>query len=46
LDGQTGLQVLAGDATMLFYMTEEGSEGKNAFLEKRKPNFRQYPWRA
>lgn len=45
LDGQTGLQVLAGDATMLFYMTEEGSEGKNAFVEKRKPNFRQYPWR-
>ena len=45
LDGQTGLQVLAGDATMLYYMTEEGSEGKNAFLEKRDPNFRQYPWR-
>jgi naphthoate synthase len=45
LDGQTGLQVLAGDATMLYYMTEEGSEGKNAFVEKRKPNFRQYPWR-
>ena len=45
LDGQTGLQVLAGDATMLFYMTEEGSEGKNAFLEKRDPDFRQYPWR-
>lgn len=45
LDGQTGLQVLAGDATMLYYMTEEGSEGKNAFLEKREPNFGQYPWR-
>jgi naphthoate synthase len=45
LDGQAGLQVLAGDATMLFYMTEEGSEGKNAFVEKREPNFRQYPWR-
>lgn len=45
LDGQTGLQVLAGDATMLFYMTEEGSEGRNAFVEKRKPNFRKYPWR-
>jgi naphthoate synthase len=45
LDGQTGLQVLAGDATMLYYMTEEGSEGKNAFLEKRSPNFGQYPWR-
>ncbi len=45
LDGQTGIQVLAGDATMLFYMTEEGSEGKNAYLEKRAPNFRKYPWR-
>ena len=45
LDGQTGLQVLAGDATMLYYMTEEGSEGKTAFLEKRDPDFRQYPWR-
>ncbi|MBE2194653.1 MAG: 1,4-dihydroxy-2-naphthoyl-CoA synthase [Anaerolinea sp.] len=45
LDGQTGLQVLAGDATMLYYMTEEGTEGKNSFLEKRKPNFRRYPWR-
>jgi len=45
LDGQTGLQVLAGDATMLFYMTEEGSEGKNAFLERRDPDFGQYPWR-
>lgn len=45
LDGQTGLQVLAGDATMLYYMTEEGSEGKNAFIEKRKPNFRKFPRR-
>ncbi len=45
LDGQTGVQVLAGDATMLFYMTEEGSEGKNAFLEKRKPNFKKFPRR-
>ena len=45
LDGQTGLQVLAGDATMLFYMTEEGKEGRDAFNERRKPNFRQYPWR-
>ncbi len=44
-DGQVGLQALAGDATMLFYMTEEGSEGKNAFLEKREPDFRQFPWR-
>ncbi|MBZ0316564.1 MAG: 1,4-dihydroxy-2-naphthoyl-CoA synthase [Anaerolineae bacterium] len=44
-DGQAGLQLLAGDATMLFYMTEEGSEGKNAFVEKRNPDYRQYPWR-
>jgi len=45
MDGQTGLQVMAGDATMLYYMSEEGSEGKNAFLEKRKPDFKKYPWR-
>jgi naphthoate synthase len=44
-DGQTGLQVMAGDATMLFYMTEEGKEGRNAFNEKRQPDFKQYPWR-
>ena len=43
-DGQAGLQELAGNATLLYYMTEEGSEGKQAFLEKRKPDFRQYPW--
>jgi len=41
-DGQAGLQELAGNATMLFYMTEEGQEGKNAFLEKRKPDFSKY----
>lgn len=45
MDGQTGLQVLAGDATMLFYMTDEGSEGKNAFVEKRAPEYRKFPWR-
>ena len=44
-DGQTGLQVLAGDATMLYYMTEEGNEGRDAYKEKRKPNFRKFPWR-
>lgn len=44
-DGQAGLQELAGHATMLYYMTEEGQEGKNAFLEKRTPDFRKYPWR-
>lgn len=38
-DGQAGLQELAGNATLLFYMTEEGKEGKNAFLEKRQPDF-------
>ncbi|NJR65224.1 MAG: 1,4-dihydroxy-2-naphthoyl-CoA synthase [Leptolyngbyaceae cyanobacterium CRU_2_3] len=43
-DGQSGLQELAGNATMLYYMTEEGAEGKQAFLEKRQPDFRKYPW--
>ncbi len=43
-DGQVGLQELAGNATLLYYMTEEGKEGKQAFLEKRSPNFSQYPW--
>jgi naphthoate synthase len=42
LDGQAGLQQLAGDATLLYYMTEEGSEGKNAFLEKRRPEFEKF----
>jgi naphthoate synthase len=42
-DGLAGIQQLAGDATMLFYMTEEGQEGKNAFLEKRKPDFSRFP---
>lgn len=43
-DGQAGVQELAGNATLLYYMTEEGAEGKQAFLDKRKPDFRQYPW--
>ena len=42
-DGLAGLQELAGDATRLFYMTEEGQEGRNAWLEKRKPDFSKYP---
>lgn len=41
-DGQSGLQELAGNATMLFYMTEEGQEGRNAFNEKRKPDFSRF----
>ncbi len=45
LDGQAGVQVLAGDATMLFFMTEEGSEGKQAFVEKRDPDFSKFPRR-
>jgi naphthoate synthase len=44
LDGQAGIQELAGNATMLYYMSEEGQEGRNAYLERRKPNFRKYPW--
>lgn len=43
LDGQAGIQELAGDATLLYYLTEEAQEGGRAFLEKRKPNFNQYP---
>jgi len=41
-DGQAGLQELAGNATMLFYMSEEGQEGRNAYLEKRKPEFNKF----
>jgi len=43
LDGQAGIQELAGNATLLYYMTEEAQEGKNAFLEKRKPDFSKFP---
>jgi naphthoate synthase len=43
LDGQAGIQELAGNATMLFYMTDEAQEGKKAFLEKRKPDFKKFP---
>lgn len=42
-DGQAGLQELAGNATLLFYLTEEGKEGRNAFLEKRRPDFSKFP---
>jgi naphthoate synthase len=44
-DGLSGLQQLAGDATMLFYMTEEGQEGRNAFVERRPPDFSRFPRR-
>ena len=43
LDGQAGIQQLAGDATMLYYFLDEAQEGGRAFLEKRKPDFQQYP---
>lgn len=43
LDGQAGIQELAGNATLLYYLTEEAQEGKNAFLEKRKPDFKKFP---
>lgn len=43
LDGQAGIQELAGDATMLYYTLDEAQEGSRAFLEKRKPDFDKYP---
>jgi naphthoate synthase len=44
-DGMAGVQQLAGDATLLFYMTEEAQEGRNAYVEKRKPRFDKFPKR-
>src|SRR3954464_10784913 len=44
-DGLAGLQQLSHDATLLFYMTEEGQEGRNAYTERRKPDFGKYPRR-
>lgn len=44
VDGQQGLQELAGNATLLYYLTEEGEEGRKAWNEKRKPDFKDYPW--
>ena len=43
LDGQAGIQELAGNATLLYYMSEEAQEGKNAYNEKRKPDFKKFP---
>jgi naphthoate synthase len=45
-DGLAGLQQLAHDANLLFYMSEEAQEGRAAYVEKRKPDFSQFPWRA
>jgi len=42
LDGQAGIQELAGNATLLYYMSEEAQEGKNAYIEKRKPDFSKF----
>ncbi|MBI4570987.1 MAG: 1,4-dihydroxy-2-naphthoyl-CoA synthase, partial [Chloroflexi bacterium] len=42
-DGLAGIQQLAGDATLLFYMTEEAKEGRDAFVEKRRPDFSRFP---
>ena len=44
-DGLAGIQQLAGDATLLYYMTEEAQEGKQAYLEKRRPEFERFPKR-
>lgn len=43
LDGQAGIQELAGNSTLLYYMSEEAQEGKNAYVEKRKPDFKKFP---
>ena len=43
LDGQAGIQELAGNSTLLYYMSEEAQEGRNAYVEKRKPDFSKFP---
>jgi naphthoate synthase len=45
LDGQAGIQELAGNATLLFYMNEEAQEGRDAYNQKRRPDFSRFPWR-
>ena len=44
-DGQIGLQELAGNATLLYYMSEEAQEGRDAFVQKREPDFARFPRR-
>ena len=44
-DGLAGVQQLAGDATLLFYMSEEAQEGRDAYVENRKPDFSKFPKR-
>ena len=44
-DGLAGVQQLAGDATLLYYMSEEAQEGRDAFVERRQPNFSRFPKR-
>lgn len=44
LDGQAGIQELAGNATLLYYMSQEAQEGKNSYVQKRKPDFRKFRW--
>ena len=43
LDGQAGIQELAGNATLLYYLTQEAQEGRNAFMEKRDPDYKKFP---
>ncbi|MEI6507189.1 MAG: 1,4-dihydroxy-2-naphthoyl-CoA synthase [Bacteroidota bacterium] len=43
LDGQAGIQELAGNSTLLYYLSDEAKEGKNSFIEKRKPDFKKFP---
>jgi naphthoate synthase len=45
LDGQAGIQELAGNATLLYYMSAEAQEGRNAYVERRKPDFTKFPRR-
>ena len=44
IDGQQGIQELSGNATLLYYLTDEGEEGRKAWNEKRSPNFKNFPW--